>query len=31
MLCSHDVVIRVFDEPGKVIETREPAVDFKEP
>ena len=28
---SHDVVIRVFDEAGNVIETHEQAGDFKEP
>jgi hypothetical protein len=28
---SHDAVIRVFDEAGNVIETREHAGDFREP
>jgi hypothetical protein len=28
---SHDAVIRVYDEAGKVIETHEHAGDFKEP
>jgi hypothetical protein len=28
---SHDAVIRVYDEAGKVIETHEQAGDFKEP
>jgi hypothetical protein len=28
--CSHDAVIRVYDEAGKVIETHEHAGDFKE-
>jgi hypothetical protein len=28
---SHDAVIRVYDEAGNVIETREHAGDFKEP
>jgi hypothetical protein len=28
---SHDVVIRVYDEAGSVIETREHRGDFKEP
>ena len=28
---SHDVVIRVYDETGNVIETQEHAGDFKEP
>jgi hypothetical protein len=28
---SHDVVVRVYDEPGKVIETHEHKGDFKEP
>ena len=28
---SHDVVIRVYDESGNVIETHEHAGDFKEP
>jgi hypothetical protein len=27
---SHDAVIRVYDEAGSVIETHEPAADFKE-
>jgi hypothetical protein len=29
--CSHDAVIRVYDEAGNVIETHEHAGDFKEP
>jgi len=29
--CSHDAVIRVYDETGNVIETHEHAGDFKEP
>jgi hypothetical protein len=29
--CSHDAVIRVYDEAGNVIETRQHAGDFKEP
>ena len=28
--CSHDAVIRVFDETGNVIKTREHTADFKE-
>ena len=28
--CSHDAVIRVYDEVGNVIETHEHAGDFKE-
>jgi len=28
---SHDAVIRVYDEAGKVIETHEQPGDFKEP
>jgi hypothetical protein len=28
---SHDVVIRVYDDPGNVIETHEQAGEFKEP
>jgi hypothetical protein len=28
---SHDVVIRIFDEAGSVIETHEQEGDFKEP
>ena len=28
---SHDVVIRVYDAAGKVVETHEHAGDFKEP
>jgi len=28
---SHDAVIRVFDEPGNMIEAHEHAGDFKEP
>jgi len=28
---SHDVVIRVYDEAGKMIETQEHKGDFKEP
>jgi len=28
---SHDAVIRVYDEPGNVIETHKHAGDFKEP
>jgi hypothetical protein len=27
---SHDAVIRVYDEEGKVLETHEHAVDFKQ-
>ena len=29
--CSHDAVIRVYDESGNVIEMHEHAGDFKEP
>jgi hypothetical protein len=29
--CSHDAVIRVYDEAGNVIVTHEQAGDFKEP
>jgi hypothetical protein len=29
--CSHDVVIRVYDAAGNVIETQEHAGEFKEP
>jgi hypothetical protein len=28
---SHDVVIRVYDEAGKVIETHDHAIEFREP
>ncbi len=29
--CTHDAVIRVYDDAGNVIETHEHAGDFKEP
>jgi hypothetical protein len=31
LICSHDAVIRVYDEAGNVIETHEHTGDFQEP